>query len=341
MAPNRETLRLLAEQRAMLAQVTDAQTRAVVAAWARAWDEIALDLERATRAMAANSGTATAAQARRVRIARQAYAIASVQLRDLCAAAGVRVGRDLERVIRLGAEGQIGLINTQLPPGFAVRFDRVDGRQLDAMVRRTTQQITARHYALADDASEAMRRELVRGMAAGDNPRTAAALMLDRVQDEFNGGMFRALTIARTEQLDSYRAAGKVAQQAHAGVLDGWMWVASLSNRTCRSCVAMHGSRHPLAEDGPIDHHQGRCARVPVTKSWRELGVTAPEPASAVPDADQWFRSLPAADQRAILTERGFEQWQAGRYPIGDWTHRRSTEGWRDAQVPSVPPVAR
>ena len=52
------------------------------------------------------------------------------------------------------------------------------------------------------------------------------------------------------------------------------------------------------------------------------------------------FEQLTEAEQRAILTDRGFEAWQAGDYPREKWTTTRSTEGWRDSQAPSRPPAA-
>src|SRR5699024_8554490 len=164
--------------------------------------------------------------------------------------------------------------------------------------------------------------------------------MMDRAHSVFNGGRNRALTIARTEQLDAYRDASRRHNLANRDVLQGWRWIADLSDRTCRSCLAMHGTDHPIQEAGPIDHHQGRCTRVPITKSWADLGVDADEPPDATPNAADWFEQQPEQVQRDILTNRGYEAWRAGDYPMSDWSARRSTPGWRDSRTPSRPPLS-
>lgn len=315
----------------------------MVAAWARAFDEIATDLDDAITAMmtAAETGMPGVSSIVRARQARRALRIAASQLQAVAAASGVRVSRDLARVLRLAIDGDIALIEGQLPPTLRGTVLRTDARQLEQIVRRSTQQITARHYLLSQDATLAMRRELARTVAVGDNPRTAARRMFSRVQGEFNGGLTRALVIARTENLDAYRNAGMASQNTNRDVLAGWEWIAALSARTCRSCIAMHGSIHDLDEPGPDDHQQGRCTRTPVTKSWADLGFhDIPEPKSAVPDAEDWFGGLSEAEQRRMLTNRGYDEWQAGRYPRSAWSDVRRTPGWRSSRTPSTPPAS-
>jgi len=330
MAIDRRVLAMVAMQRGLLAEVTDRQARALLVAWARAWDEIAVEIARVAESQAVHDRIT-------LRQAERSLRRASQQLGQLIAQSGVVATSDLLRIVRLGSEHAEDLTAAQLPA--RVRVLTTDPRQLDAIVKRSTQAITARHYDLAQDAQDALRRELVRTIAVGDNPRTAARNMVARSQELFNGGRNRALTIARTEQLDAYRSAGHANNQANSDVLDSWEWIADLSPRTCRSCLAQHGSRHPVDEPGPLDHQQGRCARVPVTKSWAELGFPElDEPASDVPSAEDWLNRQPEDVQRKILTNRGYDQWKAGDYPPSDWSHRRSTSGWRDSMAPSTPP---
>lgn len=325
------------QQRRALAAMLDKQGQALAAAWARAFDEIATDLDRLILAMHAQGDTPKVATLLRAKLARQALKVAAGQLQAVAAAAGVRVSRDLQQVINLALSADAAVVAAQLPT-LNIDIARADARQIAAIVKRSTEQITARHYAMSQEAGQAMRRELVRSVSVGDNPKVAARRMLQRVQGEFNGGLTRALVISRTENLDAYRNAAQAQQQANSDVLAGWEWVADLSSRTCRSCVAMHGTMHPLAEPGPIDHQQGRCTRVPVAKTWKDLGFDVPEPPSAVPDSEEWFAGLPEDEQRRMLTNRGYDEWQAGRYPMSDWSRKSSTPGWRDSMRPSTPP---
>ena len=184
-----------------------------------------------------------------------------------------------------------------------------------------------------------MRRELVRSVAVGDNPREAARRMLQAVQDGFNGGLTRALVISRTEMLDAHRRAAQAFRTANRDVIDGWRWMCDLSTRSCPACVGMHGTIHPADEPGPAGHQQCRCVAVPVAKSWRDLGFDVEEPPDRFPDADRWFDGLPEADRRELLGPSRYEAWQAGDYPRDRWATVRSTDGWRDSYVPSPVPV--
>jgi SPP1 gp7 family putative phage head morphogenesis protein len=221
------------------------------------------------------------------------------------------------------------------PAQIIATFDRVNDAALSAIVRRTTEQVTSLSMPLSAQAEQAMKSVLVRGVAVGENPRTAAARMLDRVEGAFNGGRNRALVIARTEMLDAHRAAAALQDKANASVLAGWEWVAQLDRRTCPSCWAQHGSRHPLDEQGPNDHQQGRCARVPVTKSWRELGFNIDEPASILPNARQVFDNLPQEHRLAIMGAKRLDLLDSGQIGWSDLSVKRSTAGWRDSYAPA------
>jgi hypothetical protein len=60
------------------------------------------------------------------------------------------------------------------------------------------------------------------------------------------------------------------------------------------------------------DHHRGRCAAIPITPSWRELGFPdGREPAFET--GVDWFNRQDAATQRAVLrNDRLFAAIQAG-----------------------------
>lgn len=340
------TWRTLALQRGMAEQlklITDGQTRVLVAAWVDAWDEIAPDLNAVLLEMLPAGERVTRAQLLRSTRLRNALAVIAEQLQALAAQAGVVITGDLQGVIDTAGAAQASVLDSQLPPGFmsSAQLDmwaRVDGRQIEAIVKRSTQQITSRTKALSREAQTAVRRELIRGVAAGSNPRTTAARIMQRVEGRFNGGLTRALVISRTETLDAHRAAASLGQAQHTDVLAGWTWLATLDRRTCPSCWAQHGSEHPASEPGPFDHQQGRCARMPRTKSWAELGFDVAEPPSMLPDSGQVFAGLPEADQRTILGPGRYAAYAEGRFPMSDWSVRRSTPGWRDSYgVAKVP----
>ncbi len=333
------TARTLREQRALnadLRRVTDQQTRALVAAWVDAWDEVAPDLTRVLLDMLTSGETVTRAKLLKSQRLRNVLIVLADQLDDLAAHAGVIITGDLRGVVDTAGAAQASILDSQLPPGFLdpdtlTAWSRVDERQIEAIARRSTEQITSRLRPLSAQAEQAVRRELIRGVAAGSNPKVTARRIVARAEGRFNGGLTRALNISRTETLDAHRDGARLGRMQHTDVLGGWTWLSALDSRTCPSCFARHGSVHPASEPGPFDHQQGRCVALPTTKSWSELGIDIPEPPSLLPDAQERFDGLSVVDQKAILGPGRYAAYVEGRFPMSDWSVRRSNPGWRDS----------
>lgn len=343
MAVTRRTLLLLDDLRAQLNTVTDTQVRDLVRAWSDAFDEVAPDLTAVLLDMLVSGDRVTRAQLLRSTRLQKALAVIADRLETLADQAGVRIVGDLAGVISTAGAAQASVIDSQLPPGFMSAgerdaWSRVDELQVEAIVKRSTEQITSLTKPLSAEAYQAVRRELIRGVAAGSNPRETARRMVQRVEGRFNGGLTRALVIARTETLDAHREAARLSQGQHPDLLLGWTWHAQLDTRTCPACWAKHGTPYEATDPGPWGHQQCRCARVPRVKTWAELGFDIEEPPSLLPNAEERFAELSQADQRAILGPRRFEAWAAGDYPMSAWAVRRSNDGWRDAFYVSPAP---
>ncbi|MEV7962403.1 phage minor head protein [Oerskovia paurometabola] len=343
MAVNDRTLHLAERMRAELNAHVDKATNDLVAAWVYAWDDLAMVWETAIADLVAHQAAHDGAwppawriaQAERVQRALDATRAA---LDGLAQQTNTRVIETLPVLTADAAEWQARLIASQMPPtavagsgALSVTFNRVDVGALRAIVERTTEQVTALTRPLSSEATAAMSRHLVRGIALGDNPATAAQRMLNEVESGFNGGLPRALTIARTEMLDAYRESARDQRKANADVLAGWQWQATLDRRTCPSCLAKHGQTHPADSPGPTDHQNGRCAALPVTKSWRELGFDVEDSPSTLPDARAWFDSLPDADQLKVMGAERLDLLRSGSVTWDDLSTRKSTPGWRDS----------
>lgn len=342
MAITARTLRLQRQLARELDRILDAQEKALVSAWVDAWDEIAPDLTAVLLDMLVAGENVTRAQLLRSTRLRKALAVVADHLDQLAADAGVRITGDLADVIDKAGSAQASVIDSQLPPNTDLvsvdAWSRVDDRQIEAIVRRSTEQITALTRPLPAEAYDVVRRELIRGVSAGSNPRETARRIIARTERYgFNGGLNRALVISRTETLDAHREAARVGRMANADVLDGWTWLAKLDTLTCPSCWSQHGTVHPVDESGPDDHQQGRCAAVPTTKSWADLGIDVVEPPSLLPSREDAFEQLTGEQQLEILGPGRYSAYAAGTFPMDDWSVVRSTPGWRDSHV--VAPV--
>lgn len=340
MAPTPEERRLLAQlavQRAQLDQIADVTDRHLSETWVTAWDQIADDFDQLVRSITDPSVTKTI----RMRRAQQALDMVGAKIFDVAKHANMEISADTARMITLAQTHTAATIGVQMA-GVAASLARTDPVQLDAIGRRTRQQITARTFMLQADAIRAMKAELVRGVAMGDHPNRQASRMVAAVHGAFNGGLTRARTIARTETIDAYRNSAKAAELANADVLAGWMWLADLGPTTCRSCVGQHGSMHKLSEDGPDDHPNGRCTRLPVTKTWSVLGrkgIKSPDRQFSTESGPGWLKQQPTAVQRTILGAEGRDAWKAGKFPPSAWSVKQENPGWRVSYGAGKPPA--
>lgn len=343
MAIGRDTLRRLRELRQRINDLLDQRARQLTRDWTTEWDRVAFDvLDAVLDLIDSNSGEwpASLTIARHGPLTR-ALRKAREALDKLVAQAVDNIASDTAEAASIGAGGQPDIIASQFPPQagergqLAVSFDRVDTNAVQAIVDRTREKITSTAQPLSGDAEWAMRRELIRGVIVGTNPREAARRMLQRVEGAFNGGLTRALVISRTETLDAHRAGARAQQDANEDVLAGWMWNAHLDTRTCPACWSLHGTVWPLDEPGPLDHQQGRCSRTPKTKGWEELGFTGiQEPPDLTEDAETVFRNLPQGDQLAIMGQARLDALNSGQVAWRDLAVRRSNSGWRDSYTP-------
>lgn len=348
MAVTEQVLNIAAQMRKRLDQYVDGTTRELTAAWADAWDEISGEWEDAVTDLAASSIDGRWPSPNQVvRAERAARAVESTEkvLSELYADASGTISRTLPTVTSQAAEWQSKMIGAQMPvqagPAAVsgVAFNRVDPAQLQAIVYRSTQQITALTIPLSAEATAAVQSELIRGIAVGEHPNRAARRMLQRVEGRFNGGLSRAINISRTEMLDAHRNAAWAQDLANADVLQKWEWLATLDSRTCASCLVQHGNRFELDVPGPNDHQQGRCARVPVTKTWEELGFSGIEepPGSGLPDSKSWFDAQSDAVKRGILGPTRLQMLDAGEISWDDLSAVHPNAGWRDSYgVPSI-----
>lgn len=328
--------------RTSVASRVDGVTQDLDRAWVRAWNEVAREWESAidelvqARVDGAWPPPETVRRARRAALAVQAT---QKVLRDLDLVVSARISAELSGLVNQAVDFQRSLVASQLPgvtATVAAQFNRVDSDALNSIVQRTSEQVQSKAWALSSASVEAMKVELVRGVAYGLHPNVAARRMLERVDGLFNGGLARAKVIARTEMLDAHRTASRAQQDRMKEVIQGWAWIATFDKRTCPSCLSLHGTEYPLTQAGPLDHQQGRCDRLPITKSWKELGYDVPEPVGTeLPDSRAWFDSLPRADREQILGKDRLSLLDDGKITWSDLAQRRDTSGWRPSFAPT------
>jgi len=333
MAITQATIAQLQAMRITLGQQVDAQTRDMTTAWGNAWAELVTEWQKAVDDLleAAEHGWPTRTKVLRAERVSRALKATLEAVQDLTRKDGVRITANLPSMLQQVDYWQQIVSASQLPNSYDLQWTRVDRRQLEKIVSRTAGRIVSLNRPIPKWVDQQIKAVLVRGVAIGDNPETAARQIMARTQGRFDGGLTRAKTIARTEMLDAHRAAATAARTENADVISGWIWQCDLSVRTCPACLSMDGSRHPASDPGPDGHQNCRCVGIPTPLSWRELGIDLDEPADTRLSAHDWYDQQPTSVQQQILGKARWQQLNSGQLSWDDMAVRRHNPGWRDS----------
>lgn len=334
MAVTAITLRLQSELETVTGRYVDAVTRALVARWSQAWHEISAEWESVVgEIIAARTAGEAPHPAQIAQLARtqRALAVTAEQLTELVGEFHDILDEPLREVVRRTADMAGQVIASQLPDSpLLASFTRVDQTAMMHIIERAMTGVVASSMPLTDDALDAVKAALIRAVPSGWHPDRAAREMLRRTRSAFNGGLTRAMRIARTEMLDAHRAAN-MHQMRENPTVAGWVWVANLDSTTCPSCIAQHGTLHPLEEDGPHDHQNGRCTALPKTQTWADLGFPGiDEPEDLIQSPEAWIAENPQDALQALGPDR-FQMLTDGRITLADMSTLHHNDGWRDS----------
>ena len=213
------------------------------------------------------------------------------------------------------------------PAGVNVTFQRLPKEALRELVGFTGDGTPVGKLLaeLGSSASASVRKHLVQGIGTGRGIRRTAKL----IQQDLGDDLVRALRIARTETLRSYRESSIRGFQANADVVEKWRWTASRSARTCAMCLAMDGQEFPVTEHFG-SHVNCRCTPVPVVKSFAELlgDPSIPDLRPQQETGEEWFARQPEAFQRKTLGRRKYEAYQDSRLQLRDLVGYRDDPRW-------------
>lgn len=132
------------------------------------------------------------------------------------------------------AAGLVDLAAGVRPAGLEVPFDVLPTAALHDLVGFAADGSPLRDvFGEIAGVAERVTDTLGASLAAGLGPRETARLL----RRQFGVGLARALTISRTETLRAYREAMHRNYEANDDVVEGWVWHATLTPRTCAACV--------------------------------------------------------------------------------------------------------
>lgn len=229
-----------------------------------------------------------------------------------------------DAAVRQGIDDALSLMAASLPPDLPPQLQRAI---VGSFARLPADAIEAATGMMSEDSplrqrltdkfgewtAEQVERHLVDGIAAGMNPRRIAAMLEHNLQEGLGSGLTSALSTIRTAQIKSYQTANFATYRANSDVVKGWVWHAELGPRTCLSCLAMHGTIHPL-DEVMNDHDNGRCTPIPQTITYADLGLDIPEKREEIQSGESWFNRQPESVQREMMGPGKYDAWKAGKF---------------------------
>ena len=241
--------------------------------------------------------------------------------------AGETVTRAQGELARLSLEHATRAIQLSYWPSVGVQFDRLpveavlnmvglagDGRPVGDLLRRRMLPGGGR---LGWDG---LVQALVNGTAQGWNPRKTARVMRDSLAE----GLQKALVIARSEQLRTYRYVA-IQQYQASGVVTGHKRLTAHDDRVCAACLADEGTLYPITVPIP-DHAQGRCTGVPVVENMPAVQWTS---------GVDWFKQQSEDVQRKILGQGKFDAWNDGLFDFSALVTHTQHRIWGGGLTPT------
>lgn len=196
------------------------------------------------------------------RYAQLGETVADIEHRALAAALeGVAVAVPVEEVLRAAVNA--APLSVRGPGGgmlleaFLLKWSEADIERTEGVIRRgyfegrTTEQIV----------------QDVRGTKAANYRDGILEVNRRNARTVVHTGVQHVAHVARAETM-----------KANSDIVEGYRWVSTLDSRTSELCQSLDGQRFDLGE-GPMPpaHPNCRSTVVPVTKTFREMGIDLPE----------------------------------------------------------------
>ena len=217
------------------------------------------------------------------------------------------------------------MVRNITPPGLGLDTVRLPTATIEVLASSTQRSAAVgRLFAqIAPQAAQAASDVLLSSVALGHHPNQIAS----ELRDTLKVPLSRAKTIARTEAMRAYREGTRQEYQANDATVRGWIWVSALDKTTCASCIAQHGSLHPLDEQ-MSSHPSCRCVMAPQSVSWRDLGFTQIGDPAPIETGPHWFNRQDSATQAAIVGPTKHRAIRGRQITLPDLVERSTSPAW-------------
>tara|TARA_Y100000310_G_scaffold152539_1_gene152015 strand:+ start:1005 stop:2105 length:1101 start_codon:yes stop_codon:yes gene_type:complete len=250
--------------------------------------------------------------------------------------AGRTIAGGQAEAVQLARDHARRIVSAGLPPGIdvavleagGVAWNQIPDEALINLIGRLGDGSPLRSLLdeIGPGVTARVQQELATAVVTGTGPRVAG----QRLRNVFGEGLSRALMVSRTEILRSYREGNRAQWLANPSVVRRWERRSARNERTCMACVALDGTIYEVEDPGDF-HINDRCSMIPITLTYREMGLDVDEtPRSSISSRD-WFAAQPEATQRKMMGNRAFDAWTDGDIGFEDFVHTERSTQWGDA----------
>ncbi len=214
---------------------------------------------------------------------------------------------ELKKYLKLKIESSIFSPDREAIRGLIGRA--FEGKSLQTVFKRMKQPV-------ADRA----RIELIEGFALGESN----AQIAKRISDVTDLGRYRALTISRTEQNMAFKSA--TLDFYREAEIDKWVWVSSLDNRVCITCLFLHGKIFKTNKK-VFSHPNDRCTLVPLLPNQKPIKTGV-----------EIFNSLEKGVQKELIGNKRFELFENGTHKLSDFVGKKQSDEF--GEIHFIKPIA-
>lgn len=162
------------------------------------------------------------------------------------------------------------------------------------------------------DAVHGLTNALINGIARGYGPVKTAREMANG----FGMGLDRAILIARTETIRSYRTA-TTEQYRKSGAVTGFRRLV-YKPTACLACLMRDGEFFEIEEE-LTDHVSGRCTAIASIRGVKDVQWET---------GKQWFNKLSPEEQRAKMGSEKYDLWKDGKFNLDDLSKLQHSTVW-------------
>lgn len=255
----------------------------------------------------------------------------SIILKEGYANASDKLKMDLKPIAVSEADFQVASLS-RATSVVNLSFKTPSTRTLHALVNQDVrgQTIDKWFSDLSDSTADGITRNLKVGLAQGESIQRMTQRIRGTRAKQFKDGVVgasrrHAETIVRTSVTDITTKAREETFKENEDIVKGVRWLSTLDAKTSDICQALDGTVYKVGEgQRPPAHMQCRSTTVPITKSWKELGINlmeAPPGTRSSLDGQipattkypEWLKGQPKSVQNIALGKGKAEIFRRGK----------------------------